>query len=195
MTTKRSLSPIEAEAQRIARVMQFSAQGYTQREIARMLGVSQSTVKRDIERTRKRIAADDTKQWRQVQLLRYERLLEACQSVLDAHHVVVSNGHVVQQKVLDDEGKPIWDPVYGPDGEPITNDDGQVRVEMRMVPLEDHGAVLEAVAEMRKIETEIAKLLGTQTPVKQAVELQHVEYTINGVDLDAVLGVKKPGEN
>jgi predicted transcriptional regulator len=175
--------------------MQFSAQGYTQREIGRLLGVSQSTVKRDIERTRKRIAAEDTKQWRQVQLLRLERLLEACQSVLDAHHVVVSNGHVVQQKVLDEEGKPIWDTVYGPDGEPVTNDDGQVRVEMRMVPLEDHGAVLEAVAEMRKIEAEIAKLLGTQTAVKQAVEVAHVDYTINGVDLDAVLGVKKPGDD
>jgi hypothetical protein len=160
-----------------------------------MLGITKQQVGRILERVKKRIPAEDAKQWRQVQLLRYERLLEACQSVLDAHHVVVSNGHVVQQKVLDDDGKPIWDTVYGPDGEPITNDKGEHRVEMRMVPLEDHGAVLEAIAEMRKIESEIAKLLGTQTPVKQAVELQHVEYTINGVDLDAVLGVKKPGDN
>lgn len=191
--TQRKLSTVEEITQRVSRVMQFTAQGYRPTEIGRMLGVSRATVQADIERAKKRIPAEDTKQWRQVQLLRLERLMEACQAVLTAHHVVVSNGQVVQQYVHDDEGRPIWDPVYGPDGEPLTDSKGNPRVEQRRVPLEDQGPVLEAVAEMRKIEAEITKLLGTQTQVKQAVELQHVNYVIEGVDMDKVIGAVRTG--
>lgn len=188
MTKNRALSPIEVNAQRIARVTQFHAQGYNPREIGRLLEISESTVRRDLRRVTERVAADDVKQWRTVQLLRLERLLEACQAVLSAQHVVVSNGTVVTEKVFDDDGKPVWVDVHGPTGEVLHGSDGKPLVEQMRRPLEDHGAVLEAVAEMRKIEAEIAKLLGTQTPVKQAVEVQHVDYTINGVDLDKVTG-------
>lgn len=191
MTNGRALSPIEVDAQRTARVMQFQAQGYSHRETARLMGISESTVRRVVERVQKRIPAEDAKQWRQVQLLRLERLMEACQAVLAANHVVVSNGQIVQQYVKDDEGKPIWDPMYGPDGEPLTDSEGNLRVEQRRVPLEDHAAVLEAVAEMRKIEVEIMKLIGTQVQVKQSVELQHVNYVIEGVDMDKVIGAVK----
>lgn len=193
MSNERSLSPTELEAQRTARVMAFSAQGYSQREIGKLLGISQATVKRYMDRVQKRIPAEDAKQWRQVQLLRLERLMEACQAVLTANHVVVSNGQIVQQYVKDDEGKPIWDPVYGPDGEQLVNDKGKLRVEQRRVPLEDHAAVLEAVAEMRKLEVEIMKLIGTQVQVKQSVELQHVNYVIEGVDMDKVIGAVRTG--
>lgn len=173
--------------------MQFQAQGYSHRETARLMGISESTVRRVVERVQKRIPAEDAKQWRQVQLLRLERLMEACQAVLTANHVVVSNGQIVQQYVKDDEGKPIWDPMYGPNGEPLVDSKGNLRVEQRRVPLEDHAAVLEAVAEMRKIEVEIMKLIGTQVQVKQAVELQHVNYVIEGVDMDKVIGAVKTG--
>lgn len=193
MTNGRALSPIEADAQRTARVMQFQAQGYSHRETARLMGISESTVRRVVERVQKRIPAEDAKQWRQVQLLRLERLMEACQAVLAANHVVVSNGQIVQQYVKDDEGRPIWDPVYGPDGGQLVDSKGNLRVEQRRVPLEDHAAVLEAVAEMRKIEVEIMKLIGTQVQVKQAVELQHVNYVIEGVDMDKVIGAVKTG--
>lgn len=173
--------------------MQFQAQGYSHRETARLMGISESTVRRVVERVQKRIPAEDAKQWRQVQLLRLERLMEACQAVLAANHVVVSNGQIVQQYVKDDEGRPIWDPVYGPDGGQLVDSKGNLRVEQRRVPLEDHAAVLEAVAEMRKIEVEIMKLIGTQVQVKQAVELQHVNYVIEGVDMDKVIGAVKTG--
>lgn len=191
--TQRKLSTIEEITQRVSRVMQFTAQGYRPTEIGRMLGVSRATVQADIERAKKRIPAEDAKQWRQVQLLRLERLMEACQAVLAANHVVVSNGQIVQQYVKDDEGRPIWDPVFGPDGEQLVDSKGNLRVEQRRVPLEDHAAVLEAVAEMRKIEVEIMKLIGTQVQVKQAVELQHVNYVIEGVDMDKVIGAVKTG--
>lgn len=191
--TQRKLSTVEEITQRVSRVMQFTAQGYKPTEIGRMLGVSRATVQADIERAKKRIPAEDAKQWRQVQLLRLERLMEACQAVLTANHVVVSNGQIVQQYVKDDEGRPIWDPVYGPDGEQLTDSQGNLRVEQRRVPLEDHAAVLEAVAEMRKLEVEIMKLIGTQVQVKQSVELQHVNYVIEGVDMDKVIGAVKTG--
>lgn len=182
------MSPTEEEAQRTARVMAFQAQGYTPRETARMVGCSESTVRRVIERVAKRIPADDTAAWRKVQILRLERLYEACQAVLTAAHVVVSNGTVVRRRVFDDEGKPLWDNVYGPTGQILNGPDGTPLVEHRTEPVEDQGPILEAVAEMRKIEAEITKLLGTQTAVKQAVELQHVDYAINGTDMDKVLG-------
>jgi hypothetical protein len=188
VTKDRTLSPQEENAQRTAQVMAYQAQGYTMRETARLIGCSESTVRRVIERVQKRIPAEDAKTWRQVQLLRLERLYEACQAVLTASHVVVSNGQVVRRRVFDDEGNPVWDKVYGPTGEVLLGPDGQPLVEYRTEPLEDHGAVLEAVAEMRKIEAEVTKLLGTQTPVKQAVELQHVDYTITGTDMSKVLG-------
>lgn len=192
MTSGRTLSPTEVEAQRIAKVMAYQAQGYSILETARMLGVSQSTVRRDIKRVEKRVPAEEAKQWRQVQLLRYERLYSACEAVLTAHHVVVSNGQIVQQFAKDDEGKPIWDVVYGPDGEPLTDDKGNIRVEQRRVPLEDHAAVLETVAEMRKLEVEMAKLLGTQVATKATVDVQqHVDYTINGTDMSKVLGLDR----
>jgi hypothetical protein len=168
--------------------MGLTSQGYSKAEIGRLVGCSVSTVRRVIERAAKRIPAENTKSYRELQLLRYERLMEACQTVLAANHVVVSNGHVVRQVALDDEGKVIWDPVLGPDGLQRHDLDGNPVFEERKVPLEDHAAVLEAVAEMRKIEAEIMKLLGTQTPVKQAVELQHVAYEITGVDMSAVMG-------
>lgn len=175
--------------------MQFQAQGYTPRETARLMGISESTVRRIIERVKKRIPAEDTKQWRQVQLLRLERLMEACQSVLTANHVVVSNGVIVREVVLDDEGKVVWDPVLDAAGEQRTNHEGELMWQERKRPLLDHGAVLDAVAEMRKIEVEIAKLLGTPVAVKQAVELQHVNYTIEGVDMDIVTGAVKANQD
>jgi hypothetical protein len=171
--------------------MALSAQGYSTGEIARQLGCAPSTVNRDRERVKKRVPASDAKQWRQVQLLRLERSLAALNAVLEARHVVVSNGHVVSQYVFDEDGKPVWDPVYGPDGVQLTDSDGAPRFEQRKVPLEDHGVVLETIAEMRKIEDSIMKLLGTQTPVKQAVEVQHVSYAIEGgVDMSKVFGTK-----
>jgi DNA-binding CsgD family transcriptional regulator len=190
MKNERSLSPAEIQARRTARVLQLSAQGYSQAQIARQIGCSISMVGRDIERVKKRTTAADAAEWRQVQLLRLERSLEALESVLAARHIVVSNGHVVSQYVLDEDGKPIWDPVYGPDGEQLTDNDGALRVEQRKVPLEDHGVVLETIAEMRKIEDSIMKLLGTQRVVKQEVEVQHVSYSIegDGVDMSKILG-------
>jgi DNA-binding CsgD family transcriptional regulator len=190
MKNERSLSPAEIQARRTARVLQLSAQGYSQAQIARQIGCSISMVGRDIERVKKRTTAADAAEWRQVQLLRLERSLEALESVLAARHIVVSNGHVVSQYVLDEDGKPIWDPVYGPDGEQLTDSDGALRVEQRKIPLEDHGVVLDTIAEMRKIEDSIMKLLGTQRVVKQEVEVQHVSYSIegDGVDMSKILG-------
>lgn len=188
MTNDRSMSPREVNAQRMADVMAYSAQGYSHREIGRLLGVSHTTVRRDIERVEKRIPAESTKDWRKVHALRLERLMEACQAVLTANHVVVSNGQVVRRRVFDDEGKPLWDKVYGPTGQVLKGPDGEDLVEHRTEPVIDQGPILEAVAEMRKIEVELMKLLGTPIPVKQAVEVQHVDYTINGVDMGKVIG-------
>lgn len=182
------MSPLETNAQVMARVAALVAQGYTKPEVGRMLGIPSRQVYRLLERIEKRIPAEDAKAWRKVQILRLERLYEACQAVLTAAHVVVSNGQVVRRRVFDEDGLPLWDKVYGPTGQVLQGPDGSDLVEYRTEPVEDQGPILEAVAEMRKIEAEITKLLGTQTPVKQEVELQHVDYTINGVDMDKITG-------
>lgn len=179
---------MEMEAKYAADIFALRSQGYTLREVARMLELTPRKVERVIERTAALKPLDDVAHWRKGQLLHYERLKQACIDVLEANHVVVSNGVIVREAVLDDEGKPIWDPVYGPDGVQLMDSDGKPRVEQRKVALLDHTAVLEAAAELRKIEVEISKLLGTQMPVKQALEVQHVDYTINGVDMSKVTG-------
>ncbi len=63
--------------------MAMTAQGYTQREIARMVGCSTATVTRVIDRVKRRTPAEDAKSWRQVQLPRLERLYEACARLSD----------------------------------------------------------------------------------------------------------------
>ncbi len=188
MTAERALRPQERIAARVARVVELVARGYSKTEIAEMLGVQRNTIAQDLRRLERRVPAEDAKQWRQIQLLRYERLLEACQAVLSAHHIAVSNGRVVTQYVFGEDGKPIWDPVWLPDGTQRHDDDGNPVVVQRTQPVEDSAPILEAVAEMRKIEDAIAKLLGTPVPVKQLAELQHVAYAIEGVDMTKVLG-------
>lgn len=188
MSDRRKFNAMEMEAKYAADIFALRGQGYTLREVARLLDLTPRRVENIIARTAALKPLDDVAHWRKGQLLHYERLKQACIGVLEANHVVVSNGVIVREAVLDDEGKPVWDPVYGPDGEPITNDKGEIRVEQRKVALLDHAAVLEAAAELRKIEVEISKLLGTQMPVKQALEVQHVDYTINGVDVSKVTG-------
>jgi DNA-binding CsgD family transcriptional regulator len=194
VTKERTLSPSEEFSQRIAMVMQLQAQGYSVPETARLIGCAESTVRRDIKRAERRVPAENTKQWRQVQMLQLERLYAACEAVLIANHVVVSNGVMVQQVVRDDEGKIVWDPVLAPDGTQKLDLDGQPQFEARKEPLADHGAVLETIAEMRKLQAEMTKLLGTQAVVKQAVEVQHVDYTINGTDMSKVLGLNRGQE-
>ncbi len=188
MTAERQMSQVERSAERSARVLSLAAQGYQPKEIAEIIGISTRSVTAIKSRVQKRIPAEDTKQWRQIQLLRYERLLEACQAVLNAHHIAVSNGRVVTQYVFDEDGKPIWDPVWLPDGTQRHDEDGNPVVVQRTQPVEDSAPILEAVAEMRKIEDAIQKLLGTAVPVKQVAELQHVAYAIEGVDMTKVLG-------
>lgn len=172
----------------------MTAQGYSRTEIARELGISNQQVRRLAERVARRIPADNAKHWRELQLLEYERLKRALEGVLEANHVVVSNGHIVHQYAVDDEGKPIWDPVYGPGGEQLTDDEGNLRVEQRKIPLRDNGVVMEAAAELRKINAEVTKLLGLAIQPKQTVEVQHVNYTITGVDMGKVLGTTPAGE-
>lgn len=194
MTNGRKLLPIEQEAKYAAQIFDLTGQGYTQAETARIMGISAIRVRRILERVANRKPEADLAHWRRVQLLNLERAKQAVLSVLEAHHVVVSNGVVVREDVLDDDGNVIWDPVLGPRGEQVTDADGRPRYERRKVALTDHSAVLEAVAEMRKIEDSIMKLLGTQQPVKQQVELQHVAYEIKGVDMSKVTGANRTGD-
>jgi AraC-like DNA-binding protein len=191
VTDNRPLSSRERDAKHAAVIFEMSAQGYSNSEIARELGLSYQQVTRIAKRTAARTPAEDAKHWRKLQLLEYERLKRAVEAVLEAHHVVVSNGHVVHQYAVDEEGKPIWDPVWGPDGKQLVDDQGNLRVEQRRIPLRDNGVVMEAVAELRKINTQISKLLGLDMPVKQTVEVQQVNYTIAGVDMSKVTGANR----
>lgn len=191
MSDSRSLSSREQDAKYAAAIFEMSAQGYGNTEIARILEIKGGAqqVRRIAARTNKRIPAEDAAHWRKVQLLEYERMKRALEDLLEARHIVVSNGHIVSQYALDDEGKPIWDPVYGPDGEQLEDSNGDLRVEQRKIPLQDNGVVLEVIAELRKVNEAISKLLGLAIQQKQTVEVQHVQYAIDGVDMSKVLGL------
>lgn len=189
MTDHRPLSSRETDAKLAAQIFEMSGQGYTNAEIGRELGMSRQMVHKIANRTAKRIPAEDASHWRKVQLLEYERMKRALEDLLEARHIVVSNGHIVSQYVFDEDGKPIWDPVYGPDGEQAVDGEGNLRVEQRRIPLQDNGVVLDVIAELRKVNEAISKLLGLGIQQKQTVEVQHVQYAIEGVDMNKTLGL------
>ena len=191
MSDSRSLSLREQDAKYAAAIFEMSAQGYNNAEIARILEVpgGAQKLRRIAERTTRRIPAEDAGHWRKVQLLEYERMKRALEDLLEARHIVVSNGHIVSQYVFGEDGKPIWDPVYGPDGEQVTDSQGNLRVEQRRIPLQDNGVVLDVIAELRKVNEAISKLLGLGIQQKQTVEVQHVQYAIEGVDMSKILGL------
>ena len=49
--------------------------------------------------------------------------------------------------------------------------------------------MLDVIAELRKVNEAISKLLGLAIQPKQTVEVQHVQYAIEGVDMSKTLGL------
>jgi AraC-like DNA-binding protein len=153
---------LEQQAESVAkdaRVVELVNEGRTLQQIADEFGVNKSVIWRRFHRALERIPQKAVDAYRTEQLARLAAARQSVMDVLNAHHVVVSNGHVVSEITgTDEDGKPVF-------GDPLT----------------DSAPVLAAVDRLVKLDDQEAKLLGLYA----AAKVEHdstVRYEVVGVE-------------
>lgn len=107
--------------------------------------------------------------YRQQQIESLERLKRKLLGVLDRAHVHISNGQVVRDTPMDENGDPLIDQETG---HVIA---GEV--------IEDDGPTVQAATALMKLEQQLARLMGTEAPTK-VEQTGIVRYEIVGVDME-----------
>jgi transposase-like protein len=153
-----------ASAEQQAAVVELVRQGQSFRDIAARLGISKSQAHRAFHHGLDRIPAANVHAYREEQLADLALARQVVYGILGAHHVTISNGHVVSEITgTDDDGQP----VYGD-------------------PYEDTAPTLAALDRLVKIGQREAEIVGSDAPSKAALDVQ-VNYTVGGgVDLGAL---------
>jgi transposase len=151
-----------ADAERDATAARLRARGLTYRRIAAELGVDVATAHRAVKRALEATVAEPAAEVRQLELERLDtelerlaELEERVREVLEAKHVTVQHGAVVQL-----------------DGQPLPDDGPVLAAADRLLKIED--------ARRRKGERR-ARLLGLDAPQKVETSGQ-VRYEVVGVD-------------
>lgn len=112
---------------------------------------------------------ETVEQYRMEALGRYDMYRKEVIDVLRKDHPFISNGKVVRDLPLDDNGEP---------------DYSRWR---ECVALTDSGPVLDAVRTLLKIEDQIAKLTGVNVAIKiQTETTTAITYVVEGVDMGAL---------
>lgn len=157
--------------------------------IATDLGISVATAKDDYELVLKRASLERIEAQRREMAADLEELMRKAWEVLDANHVVVSQGHVVseiigQWPMIDVDGNPMMmadhetgelvrNPFSGQPhknaGQPIYGD-----------ALKDSGPKLAAIETLRKLNESYRKLFGVDSAIKIDQNVS-VNFTIDGV--------------
>lgn len=152
------LNTAEIEAQVVA----LKRQDLTFRQIADRLGVATMTAHRAFQRAKQRVieATDfDTRTYINGQLAGIEASREILREILAAHHVVISNGHVVSEIIgRDADGTPQY-------GDPYTDD----------------APVMAAIDRLVKLDAQEAQLLGLNAEQKTSLTA-NVRYELVGID-------------
>jgi hypothetical protein len=163
---RRALSAAELERE----VIERKTAGLTFKEIGDELDRAPSYIHRVFWRGIRRVPEQAVAEFRANQLSRIELSREMLMDVLAAHHVVVSNGHVVSQ-------------IIG--HHPLKTDDGEdhplAGQSIYGEPLTDHGPVVQAIAELRRLDDQEAKLTGAYAALKVDTTVA-VKYEVVGVD-------------
>lgn len=118
-------------------------------------------------RALKQIPATEVAVYRAEQLELVDELMREALTIMRRDHLAISQGRVVRMGTVytDDDGK---EKLVDGVGEPVLDD----------------GPKLAAIAEVRKLLERMARILGTDTPVKQELDLGgQLNYQINGVDV------------
>lgn len=157
-------------AERQAKVWEMSLSGYTERQIAAELGISQSTVNRIVTSAIENRKSRPREQIIERELAKLDDLETHVRRVLTARHVMIRGDGVVREYVPDPvTGMPM---VY-PDGHPMAG-------EMIEREIEDDSPVLAAADRLIKIAERRSKLQGLDEPAK--VEQTTYNYEVNGID-------------
>ena len=153
-----------ATAERDAKAAALRSKGWSFRDLAAELGyASVGAAHTAVQRALKAIVEEPAADVRAMELERLDAMLRAVQTVLEAEHVVVSQGRVVRRRTgeVDDDGEPIYEDVP------------------------DYAPVMAAVDRLLKIQERRSRLLGLDAPVK-AQTATSITYEIAGVDLEAL---------
>ena len=152
MTDRRPPDQVEESAHRRAKVVALRRTGMTFEDIGEQLGITKQAAHKLWHKTMKGIPVVEVEAYRAEQRMRLDALLQRANEILDAKHVVVQHGRVVEL-----------------DGE----------------PLRDRGPELDAIKAILDIESRRAKLDGTDTPVKQQLEVDGgLRYEVVGISPD-----------
>lgn len=144
------------------KVVALLEQGMTQREAAKELGISPSRVSQLVASAISRAEYGAVAEYRVMQLQKLDRLMAKLDRVLDAKHVVVSQGRVMRPQRWD-EKRERW--VEDPEAEPY----------------EDTGPIISAITAYRGLLERGARLTGADAPQRAEIAAA-VSITINGVD-------------
>lgn len=101
-------------ARRRAEALRLRHQGYSYRDIAKLLGVSESIAANDVKVSIEKLTKEPGEQVRQMELERLDLMYMKLYEMLLREHVVISNGRIVRDK----EGEPVRDD--GPTVDAIT---------------------------------------------------------------------------
>lgn len=134
----------------------------TFQQIANQLGLSVGAVHKGFHRGLARVIEPEVTAYRQQQLARIEMMRESILEVFHARHITVSQGRVVKLEVP------------RPDGS------------IAFVTIPDSGPVLAAADRLMKLDDQEAKLLGLYPATKVDAHVEVVNYTVAGVDTDAL---------
>lgn len=146
-----------AMAEKMRRVMQLRRQRMTFQKIGDELGHSRQHIHRLYTRALAEIPAADVHAYRIEMLDQLDELEAAALEVMHAHHVTVSNGHIVSEVIgHDDDGKPI----YGD-------------------ALADHGPVLDAIRTLVSVQARKARLLGADAPTQVETNSTITSYSVD----------------
>lgn len=144
--------------------------GLTFREIAAELDYSVGYMHKVFTNALRKIPAQAVEDYRADQLARIQLERQALLDILAAHHVVVSNGHIVSEivghyplKTDNGEDHPLA-------GQPIFGE-----------PLVDSAPVMQAVDRLIKLDDQEAKLVGAYAATKIDATVA-VRYEVIGVD-------------
>lgn len=147
-------------------------------EIARIMGISHTYVKKLYKAALKDIIVDNVDDFRKLEMARLDKLHVKAMQVLEAFHPLVNSGVVVRDNLEDADGNPLVDETTG---------------ELKTYRLQDQGPLLAAIDRVLKVSERRARLLGLDTPTKVALtnpegdkEASFVQFYIPANGRDAI---------
>lgn len=175
-----------AELEKAGRALELRKRGLTYAQIAAEMGYADGAgAHKAVQAALRGLVTEmtlDADELRRLELERLDQAEAAVWRVLEREHVTVSQGRVVRQWVLDEDGHPIvltddqGNTVYDADDRPVYQEE----------PVLDDDPVLRAVDRLIKIQGRRAALLGLDAPQK-IEQAGSVTYQITGVDPDKIV--------